>query len=158
MSEQLLRNLKTFAFEESPQFADGQVSAISIERTFYLPDNTPPGFRDFPNPDNAESAIKIGFSGSRRYSEHGRKIYRFDAYALSWQYISPYELKLTEDDWYDIQAEQNYENDDDLSAKFDTSDGTLMDDDNETVITPMEPEDIQDLLSEDQITCFLQTS
>jgi hypothetical protein len=124
---------------------------MGIQRTYSLVDTTPDDLGDLASPDQSEATIEIGFEAKRYHSKSGRRNYIFDIYNVVSRLITPEELKISDDEWFDIQCEYNYSDDDSLNDDVD-SDLQELDDDDED-IKPLASTAIQELLAEDEAEC-----
>lgn len=109
------RELKEFAFEESPQFRLNQAQGMEIKRGFTVYDDWGEryGVRPSGQLDREELNIEIGLRAARISLGDGWKPeYSFSAWWVASRLIHPEQLELEAHDWTHLYHQYNWEDED----------------------------------------------
>lgn len=103
----LSRELKEYAFDESPQFAENSVQAMEMSRTFELYDLEAQE-DDLYN----KTVIEIGFRAVRYTLGNTSTEYIFNLHCYAERRLPAEELQLDEDEWYRIDEMYEWDEED----------------------------------------------
>jgi hypothetical protein len=99
----LARELKLFAFDESPMFKDGQVDRMHVQRGFGFATKNELAFLLPGTLDVDETDITIRFSSNRYLVEDEKPVYVFEAVTTGHQLIHPRQLRLGAQAWHALR-------------------------------------------------------
>ena len=96
----LTRELKDFAREQSPMFAEGIIHSAAVEQHYMFFDMTPEDIRMPGQLDRDETKLELGFFATRHLrDDHKKPYYSFDVWMTASRLLHPRQLDLSDDSW-----------------------------------------------------------
>lgn len=103
-SSELMRELKEFAFTQSPMFKDNLIQAMEVSQSFDIVEENPPETLKLPGVlESDRTLVQLCFGATRIRNPHEKPpIYAFTASLTAYKQLHPLHLRLSDRAWLDV--------------------------------------------------------